>query len=54
MNDIFNPLFDKLLERIVTEEEVNQAKAYAQAATDGKILPEDAANWMQGQRTGFI
>jgi hypothetical protein len=54
MNDLFNPLFDALLERIVTEEEVNQAKTYARAATDGKIMPDDAAKWMQGQGTGFI
>jgi len=53
MNDRFNPLFDALLERIVTEEEVNQAKTYARAATDGKIMPDDAAKWMQGHHTGF-
>lgn len=53
MNDLFNPLFDALLERIVTEEEIRQAKTYAWAATDGEIIPEDAARWMQGQHTGF-
>lgn len=54
MNDLFNPLFDALLERIVTEEEIRQAKTYARAASDGETTPEDAAKWMQGQRTGFI
>lgn len=54
MNGLVNPFFDTLLERIVTEEEVKQAKTYAKAATDGEIIPEDAAKWMQGQRTGFV
>ena len=53
MNDLFNPLYDALLERIVTEEEVKQAKTYARAASNGEIMPEDAAKWMQGQHTGF-
>lgn len=54
MNDFFNPLFDARLEQIVTEEEIKAAKTYARAATEGKIIPEEAAKWMQGQRTGFI
>jgi len=54
MNDRFNPLFDALLERIVTEEEIKQAKTYAQAATTGEIMPEEAEKWMRGNRTGFI
>ncbi len=52
MNDLFNPLYDALLERIVTEEEMRQAKTYARGASNGEITPEDAAKWMQGQRTG--
>jgi hypothetical protein len=54
MNDRFNPLFDALLERIVTEEEIRQAKTYARAASNGEVMPDDAAKWMQGQGTGFI
>jgi hypothetical protein len=53
MNDLFNPVFDVLLERIVTEEEIKQAKTYARAATDGEITSEDAAKWMQGQRVSM-
>ncbi|MFH0881238.1 MAG: nitroreductase [Lentisphaerota bacterium] len=53
MNDRFNPLFDALLERIVTEEEIKQAKTYALSATAGEITPDEAAKWMQGERTGF-
>ncbi|MBM4313416.1 MAG: nitroreductase [Deltaproteobacteria bacterium] len=53
MNDLFNPLFDVLLERIVTEEEVSQAKTYARAASNGEVTPDAAARWMKGQRAGF-
>ena len=41
------------LEESGTEEEVKQAKTYARAAKEGEIMPEEAAKWMQGQRTGF-
>jgi len=54
MNDLLNPLFDSFLERIVTREELKQAKNYAKAATAGEIIPEEAVKWMQGQHTGFI
>src|SRR3972149_9591678 len=54
LHDLCHPLFDALLERIVTEEEIKQAKTYARAATEGEIISEDAEKWMEGQRTGFI
>jgi len=53
LNDKVNPIFDAMLERIVTEEEIKRAKAYARAATAGEVKPEDASQWMRGQRTGF-
>jgi hypothetical protein len=53
MNDMVNPIFDALLERIVNEDEIKQAKTYARAATEGGILPEEADQWMQGQHIGF-
>jgi len=53
MNNLVNPLFDALLERIVTEEEIKQAKTYARAASAGEIRPDEAATWMEGQHTGF-
>ncbi|MCL5997107.1 MAG: nitroreductase [Chloroflexi bacterium] len=40
MNDFINPLFDATLERIVSKEEVKQAKAYARAASQGEITSE--------------
>jgi hypothetical protein len=52
-NDLINPLFDALLETIVTKEEIKQAKAYARAVTAGEIAPEEADAWMEGLDTGF-
>jgi hypothetical protein len=40
LNDRINPVFDILLERIVTQGEVKEAKAYARAATRGEALPD--------------
>jgi hypothetical protein len=53
LNERINPVFDFILERIVTEEEVSDAKAYARAAREGKVKEEDAVKWLQGQKTGF-
>ena len=53
LHDLVNPLFDTLLERIVTEEEIKQSKTYARAASAGEIAPEDADKWMEGLHTGF-
>ena len=41
LNNMVNPFFDILLERIVTKEEVNKAKAHAHAAIAGEKLLED-------------
>jgi|SRR3990172_7251276 len=43
LNDRVNPIFDAILERIVTEEEIQHAKAYARAATAGEVKPEEAS-----------
>ena len=53
LNDLCNPRFDALLERIVTAEEIGEAKTYARAATAGEVPPEEAEKWMEGQRPGF-
>jgi hypothetical protein len=39
LNDRINPAFDAMLERIVTQGEVQEAKAHARAATRGEPLP---------------
>jgi hypothetical protein len=53
LNDRVNPVYDHLLERIVTQEEVRVAKSYARTATRGEVRPDEAAEWMQDQKTGF-
>lgn len=44
LNRVINPLFDTLLEQLVTGDEIQQAKTYAQAATSGNLTdPDDKA-----------
>lgn len=37
LNDRINPIFDAFIARIVTAEEIQQAKAYAHQATEGNV-----------------
>jgi len=53
LNNLINPLFDAVLERSVTPEELRRAKAYAHSATTGDVKPDEAETWMKGMRTGF-
>lgn len=46
LNDRINPLFDHMIARIVAEEEIQRAKAYARAASSGMVQPDVAAAWM--------
>jgi hypothetical protein len=48
-----NPVFDYFIERIVTGEELHQAKSYAQAASMGSLSEKEAEDWMRGLKTGF-
>jgi hypothetical protein len=48
-----NPLFDRVIETIVTEEERKQTREYAQAATQGNVDKKDAETWMHNMKTGF-
>lgn len=41
LNSLVNPTFDAILERVVSKEEVNKAKAHARAAISGEMLPYD-------------
>lgn len=44
LNRLINPLFDALLEQLVTGDEIQQAKTYAQVATRGNLTdPDDEA-----------
>lgn len=45
MNGFINPVFDAILERIVSREEVKKAEAHAQAATAGQALPDNGEEY---------
>ena len=48
-----NPIFDFVIEKIVTEEERQQSKRYAQAASQGNLIENEANTWMRDMKTGF-
>lgn len=51
LHDRFNPIFNKLLSRIVTNEERKQAKLYADAASSGDVSEEKSREWMVGLKS---
>lgn len=53
LNDRVNPIFDAVLEQIVAPDELHQSKTYARAATLGTVNPDQADEWMKGQKVGF-
>lgn len=53
MNDCINPIFDAVLEQIVTPHDLAQSKTYAHAATSGTVDSDQADEWMKGQKVGF-
>lgn len=48
-----NPLFDRVIETIVTEEERKQTRDYAQSATQGSVDKKEAESWMRDMKTGL-
>jgi len=48
-----NPLFDRVIETIVTEEERKETREYAQLATQGSVGKEKVESWMHDMKTGF-
>jgi len=48
-----NPMFDYCLEKIVTAEERQLAKKYAEVATQGNISEDEVNKWMRDMKTGF-
>jgi len=50
LNNWINPLFDTILERIVTPEELQQTKDYARRATSGEVSPKEAEQWLTYRR----
>jgi hypothetical protein len=46
LNNLVNPLFDAVLERIVTPEELEHTKDYARRATNGAVSNAEASQWL--------
>jgi hypothetical protein len=53
LHNRFNPIFNKLIARIVTDEERKQAKIYADAASEGNVSKEEADEWMKALKAGL-
>jgi hypothetical protein len=50
LHSLVNPIFDFILERIVSQEEVDKAKAHASAAMSGDALPYDGDKYVRDSR----
>ncbi len=48
-----NPVFNKLIARIVTDKERKQAKVYAEKASQGNLTPEEVQEWMKGLKASL-
>lgn len=48
LHERINPIFNKLISRIVTDEERKQAKVYADAASKGAVSEKETSEWMVG------
>jgi hypothetical protein len=51
LHDRFNPIFNRLISGIVTDEERKQAKQYADAASSGNVTEEESKKWMVGLKS---
>lgn len=47
LHNRFNPVFNKMIAKIVTEKERKAAKVYADAASAGEINREESEEWMK-------
>ena len=54
LNSLVNPVFDAILERITSKEEINRAKAHARAAMSGEALPYDGDKYTGDSRWNSI
>jgi len=48
-----NPVFNKLIANIVSDEEKKAAKRYAEYASEGKLSKEEVAEWMKDLKAGL-
>jgi len=53
LNNRINPLFNRMLESIVTEEELKSAKDYGKNAVDGKVSDKESNKRMKDLKIGF-
>ncbi|MFC2010219.1 hypothetical protein ACFLUL_01400 [Chloroflexota bacterium] len=47
LHDRVNPVFNKLIAKIVTSEERKTAKVYADAASEGLLTREEVEEWLR-------
>ncbi len=53
LHNRINPVFNKLIAKIVTDEEKKEAKRYADSASEGKLSKEEAEKWMKDLKAGL-
>ena len=52
-NRLINPVFDRILYMIVTLEERQSARSYAEQATRGHLTDDEMREWMGSMKVGF-
>ena len=53
LHNQINPIFNKLIARIVTGEERRSAGTYAKAVSEGTLSEAEIDEWIKGMRTGL-
>jgi len=53
LNNKINPIFDRVIESIVTKEELSKSKGYGKLTISGKVSIEESDEWMKDLKTGF-
>ena len=53
LHNQINPVFNKLIARIVTGEERRIAGAYAKGVSEGSLSEAEIAEWIKGMKTGL-
>ncbi len=48
LHNRINPIFNRCLGKIVTDDERSQARQYALAATEGSLSEDEVVEWMRG------
>ena len=53
LHNLLNPVFNKIIARLVTNDERKQAKIYADAASEGKLTDKETEEWMRDLKPGL-